>query len=67
MGPIRSVLSGTFLTRFSAQAGSLQNSENSIFFLRRDDKTCCLFMGLLGLYMGKVTRVRNNWYALLFF
>ena len=26
----------------------------------RDHKTCCLFMGHLGLYMGKVTRVREK-------
>ena len=47
-------------TRFSAQAGSLWKSENSSFFLPRDHKTCCLFMGLLGLYMGKVTRVQQK-------
>ena len=54
-------------TRFSAQAGSLWKSENSSFFLPRDHKTCCLFMGLLGLYMGKVTRVRKKLVGTVFF
>ena len=40
---------------FRAQAGSLSKSNNSSFFL-----TLCLFLGLLGLYMAKVTRVRTN-------
>ena len=47
-------------TRFYAQAGSLSKSENSSFVLIRDHKPCCLFMGLFGLYMGKVTRLRKK-------
>ena len=44
----------------SAQAGSLYKSENSSFFLPRYHKMCCLSMGLMGLNMGKVSRVRKK-------
>ena len=53
-------MGGLTVQRFSAQAGSHYKSENSSFFVPRDHKMCCLFMGLLSLDMGKVIRLQKK-------